>query len=57
MISRQTIENISLQVFPEGENTISSGLIFKTENLEATNRLQISDVNKVHSRFNLSMYV
>ena len=40
--------------FPEGERTISNGLIFQDRCLEATKRLQMSDVSKVHSRFNLS---
>ena len=41
-------------MFPEGEKTISSGLIFQDRGLEATKTLHTSDVSKVHLRFNLS---
>ena len=34
--------------------TISSGLIYQDRGLEATQRLQISDVSEVHARFNSS---
>ena len=43
-----------LVMFPEGEQTISSGLIFQDRCLEATKKLKISDVSKVHLRFDLS---
>ena len=41
-------------MFPEGEKTISNGLIFHDRGLEATKRLQIADVSKVHSRFDFN---
>ena len=58
VISRETVENISLQIllFPEGGKTILSGRIFQDRGLEATKILQISDVKKVSSRFNNAIY-
>ena len=38
-----------LVMFPEGEKTISSGLICQDRGLEAAKRLQISDASNVHS--------